>query len=242
MRLELKFLLKDNSVALDDRAIVMSFFKRALEEKYPVVYKNLYDGNELKTFTFSIYLPGAQISGDRYILSHNFMRVKISSPDVTFLSVLYNALCAARTHEYKLPFDNAMRIEHIGYSESKHVTSDRAVIKFLSPMLVRRHDRESNKDTYLDYTSVGFADALQSVCNGYLECRGIEKAEVSLVPLNARRTVTACLKLKFNSSFGVFELRTRPDIIEELYLAGIGSRRSEGFGLFDIISQGDAEE
>ena len=242
MRLELSFQLKESFITCDDRACVMSFLKFALEKKYPLIYESLYGVSSSKTFCFSIFLPGAKIDGDRYRLSDSYINVKISSSDNQLLMAIYNALVHSRFQEYKLPQENSFKLTKVSYSNTLEIKTGKVLIKFLSPLLVRDHDRETNTDRYLDYTASDFSEKLQIITQNYLSQRGFEKETILLKPVKAGRTVANCLKLKFNCSFGVFELTARPEVVNELYLAGMGSRRNEGFGLFDIIRQGESGE
>jgi CRISPR-associated endoribonuclease Cas6 len=245
MRLELKFFLRDAEITVDYRACIMSFLKFALEKRYPAVYEGLYGSNNIKLFSFSVYLPGAKREGKRYILSGNSFFVKFSSSDKEFLFRLYNALRALAKIEkfvYPLPFGNVMSLGGVGYSNVSEIAADKVIIKFLSPLLVRDHSRENNVDKYLDYQDEGFEEKLSEIVETYLKKRGIEGQKIELKPLKAGRTVAICMKLKFNCSYGVFELSARPDVINELYLAGMGSRRSEGFGLFDIKGKNGSDD
>lgn len=237
MRLELRFEMKEKFMTLDDRACIMSFLKFALSSRYPEIYQAIYGENCSKSFCFSTFLPGAKFSGDRYILLEPYISVKISSSDNQLLMALYNSLMSARFNDYKLPLSNEFKLVRLSYSNTHPVKSDRAVIKFLSPLVVRNHDRESNRDIYLDYTSDIFSEKLQIITQSYLTQRGFHECDAKLTPVKAFRTVATCLGLKINCSYGIFEISAAPEVIEELYLAGMGSRRSQGFGMFDIIRQ-----
>ena len=219
----------------------MSFIKHALEKKYPVLYEKLYGQNILKNFSFSVFLPVEKILSDRYLLTSEFINVKISSSDVQLLAALYNAFLNSRFYDYNLPINNSFKLVKVSYSNTVKIISNKVLIKFLSPLIVRDHDKENNKDIYLDYTSKDFEHKLKAITENYLNQRGLE-GTIFLIPVKARRTVAKCLNLNLNCSFGLFELIAKPEIIQELYLAGIGSRRSEGFGLFDIIKQDSSAE
>ena len=210
--------------------------KHALEKKYPLLYEQLYGQNVLKSFSFSVFLPVQKILKDRYLLASEYINVKISSSDIQLLAALYNAFMNSRFYDYKLPLNNSFRLINVSYSNTVKVLSNKVLIKFLSPLIVRDHDKEKNADIYLDYTSKDFETKLKAITENYLKQRDLI-GTITLKPVKARRTVAKCLDFNLNCSFGLFELSAPPEIIEELYLAGIGSRRSEGFGLFDIVKQ-----
>ncbi|MDR3217230.1 MAG: CRISPR-associated endoribonuclease Cas6 [Clostridiaceae bacterium] len=242
MRIELTFALKEPFITADDRGVVISFLKYALSNKYPELFARLYGANVSKTFSFSTFLPGAKLMGDCYSLSLNTVRVRLSSSERELLVALYNAMMNARFIDYPLPQGNSFRLTRVGYSNTFPTGASTEIIKFLSPLVVRCHDRETNEDEYLDFRSVGFPERLQIIADAYLQKREIEPCAVILRPLSARSTVAICLKRKFLCSFGTFELSASPEAITEFYLAGIGSRRSEGFGLFDIVGRGRGDE
>lgn len=238
MRLELKFMLKERHITINDRACVMSFLKFALSKKYPLIFQSLYGENCSKAFCFSTYLPNPKYVGDRYLLSDNCISVKISSSDKQLLIALYNSLMGARFSEFALPQSNSFKLVGVSYSNTQKVKADRVLIKFLSPLVVREHNKETNADRYLDYTDADFMEKLQIITGNYLTDRGFGNCIVELYPIKASRTVARSVSnLKINCSYGLFELRASPHVIEELYLSGIGSRRNQGFGMFDLVNQ-----
>jgi len=216
----------------------MSFLKFALSKKYPSIYQSLYGENCSKAFCFSTFLPNPKFNGDRYLLSDDGISVKISSSDNQLLIALYNSLINARFIEFQLPQSNSFKLIKISYLNTPQIKTDSAIIKFLSPLVVRNHDKATNTDRYLDYTNEDFSEKLQIVTDNYLTERGFPNSIIELNPVKAARTVAIGINnIKINCSYGLFELKASPPVINELYLAGLGSRRNQGFGMFDIICQ-----
>ncbi|MDR0850714.1 MAG: CRISPR-associated endoribonuclease Cas6 [Christensenellaceae bacterium] len=253
LRLELKFLLKQKCIPLDYRSVILSFIKSVLEKKYPETYNELYLANRMKTYSFSVFLPVDKIEGDRFLLKENAISVKFSCADTKMLMKLYNSFLSMKNSEYEgcdeypLPGSNSMKLVGVNYSNTKPIfgNTNKVVIKFLSPLVVRKN-LEGGKNFYLNYYDDGFAKTLQFVVSNYLKIRNIPDGKVALrpikpVPVTGKRLVIKYKDMNIDCSAGVFELEASPQIIEEAYMAGMGSRRSEGFGLFDIISAKEAD-
>ena len=58
----------------------------------------------------------------------------------------------------------------------------------------------------------------------------------------ARKTVVSFKNILINSSIGEYILEGNSELLNILYKTGIGSRRSEGFGMFEVIKELKSEE
>lgn len=233
-RLKLAFKLEKNSITIRHNNLFASFIKKCLSQEYPEVFKKLYSSNISKPFTFASYLPGAKPDGEVFVLTNDICNVVISSSDSAFLIELQACLRKNKFKPYPMPLGNTMMLVSVDFELLKEITEDKVIIKFLSPLLVRNHNRETNKDFYLDYTSPDFEEKLNIIVKNQIG----KDVSISLKPVNAHRTVVNCLDDKVNCSYGIFELSGDVDVINKLYKDGIGSKRSCGFGCFNILSKG----
>ena len=48
-----------------------------------------------------------------------------------------------------------------------------------------------------------------------------------------KKTFGTCI----SCSKGIFQISAKPETLDFLYKSGVGSRRSEGFGMFDVIME-----
>jgi len=60
MRLKLFFKLEDNKIDVQYRKSIISWIKHSLENYDKDLYKEIYEGNRKKTFTFATILPKPQ--------------------------------------------------------------------------------------------------------------------------------------------------------------------------------------
>jgi len=67
-------------------------------------------------------------------------------------------------------------------------------------------------------------------------CLPVEIAEgFSIEPILAKKTVVKHFDIMLEASVGAFLIKGNPLLLNFLYLGGMGSRRSGGFGLFELI-------
>ena len=76
-----------------------------------------------------------------------------------------------------------------------------------------------------------------------LKLNGVN-SNIKLKPYNnlARKTVVSFKNILINSSIGEYILEGDSELLNILYKTGIGSRRSEGFGMFEVIEELKSEE
>lgn len=237
-RLRLGFQLRENKITFRANNCFISFIKHCLSKEYPQVFEKFYGSGEKKSakaFTFAAYLPGAKPQGEVFALTENMCYLVLSSSNTALLIELNSCLMKNRDKPYPLPFNNSMTLVSVGFELLEEIREDKVIIKLLSPLIVRHHDRDTNKDIYLDYTSPDFLEKL----NVTVKNRIGEKGAVSLKPIKAGRTVAQCLESKVNCSYGIFELSGEPETLNRLYKEGLGSRTGCGYGCFTVLKQGD---
>jgi CRISPR-associated endoribonuclease Cas6 len=111
-------------------------------------------------------------------------------------------------------------------------------VKFASPLVLREHDRERNKDRYITVEDDDFAEYFQKIVFNELEMLGYGgylAKNLSIEPLKARKIFVKAFDMNVDVSIGMFKLSGNREALQLLHDAGAGSRRSQGFGLFNIV-------
>ena len=57
----------------------------------------------------------------------------------------------------------------------------------------------------------------------------------SLEPVKAKKVIVKFYEKKIETSTGIFKISGNEQLLKYLYDAGIGSKRSSGFGMFQIV-------
>lgn len=106
-------------------------------------------------------------------------------------------------------------------------------IKMLSPLIVRQHENGINK--YLAYNDENFTRCFKMSVNKMLESFGLNSTgEIEIQPIKPKKTVVNTFGNKITGNIGAFLLKAEPETLNHLYKLGVGSRRSQGFSMFEI--------
>jgi CRISPR-associated endoribonuclease Cas6 len=162
------------------------------------------------------------------------MNVIISGVDAALILKFYNSALAFKNLGYPLK-TNEMILRKIRLDNRLPEIKEKMLIKFLSPLIVRK--REDNKDTYLVGVDEEFEKYINISIYNLFDSLGIKDIynPIKLTPIDAKKTVIKSDGLMFNATFGNFIIEGDKNVISVLYQAGIGSRRAQGFGLFEIV-------
>ncbi len=239
MKIDLEFTLKNNIIPIEYHSFIVSFFKKALELSNEALYQKLYQGNtEAKTFTFSVYFDSPQFTSETIILRTNKISVHILDYDVQNVLLLANAFQEFEAKKTAFPLNhNEMRLNRVYKEHLQPLAETNIIIQMTSPLIVRNHDKETNKDSYLTYKDEQFKEILKMNIQNAIEKLGysIITDDFDIVPLKNKKTVVKLYRHAMNASLGLFQLKGNQELLDFLWKAGIGSHRSSGFGNFKII-------
>jgi CRISPR-associated endoribonuclease Cas6 len=219
---------------------LISFFKKSLTEyQNGSLYDTYYAPAVYKAFTFAPFLYGARLDKGEFDVSKRRMDLLWSTGDLAAGVDFYNAFHQQMRKDFLLPDGNTMRLQKIHLEHEQRVTSDIIVVRFLSPLCVRSHDKITNKDLYLSIERDGFHEVCKEIVlnqiKGFLLEQTLESFDIH--PIEAKKTIVPYHGGKLETSLGTFRLEGHPELLTFLYQSGIGSRRSSGFGCFDILTQ-----
>jgi CRISPR-associated endoribonuclease Cas6 len=241
MRMTIKFIAEQSWLPKDYRAIMLSVFKHCLLTHAPDFFEQLYQANNsaMKGFTFAAKLKKPVFERDIVRLAGNDFSITWSTADTREAITFYNAILAEKFNRFPLAKGNGIRPVDITVMPTRNIEQGEVVIKLRSPLVVREHNRDTGADYYYDYSDRNFMDKLKVVTArqaSQLQLFGTDIEMLSLEPVTPKRTVIPLFGNKINVSLGVYKLTGDKKLINFLYNSGIGSRRSAGFGLFDILA------
>lgn len=258
MRIKLHFELENNTINKDYRILILSFIKNNLEKNFNESYKEIYgEKPTVKFFTFSVYLPKPKIEKEKIELDRNYFNVLFSIYDnkqfIEFYNSFNSMIIKNENKENYYPLkDNKMKLKNITMVNEKNIMSNRVRIKFLSPLVLRNHKeitinkKRKGKDIYFDFNDSDFNEQINYSVSRLIKDLKLNGANsnIKLKPYNnlARKTVVSFKNILINSSIGEYILEGDSELLNILYKTGIGSRRSEGFGMFEVIEELKSEE
>lgn len=243
MKLRLKFILKNPSLPTDYRRIFMSFIKKLVSEPEDgKFFGQICNAANTRPFTFAVNLPQPKFENGKILLCKNELILTISTGDKFTGYLLFASALAQRGKPFAMPLDNQMTLRECSQLSEKLSNSDNVLVKMHSPLCLREHFKDKNKDVYYSVDSENFAQKSSEILFGQLKSAGFsdEAAKsVEVIPLMSKKTVVTHYESKIECSVGNFVIKASDKAVINYFLRyGIGSRKSAGFGFAELVSDG----
>lgn len=237
-QLKLMFKLENNVLPKELDRLLVSFLKASVQNYSEELFERLYSKEKsiIKTYTFSYYLPGAKFKNEGIQLSQNEFTMFFSDADLGELIHFFNAfkLMKFKNHPIK---NNTMQLSSVMTQQRQEIKDSEIVVKMLSSLIVRNHNCEDNTDTYYTYNQEGFCETVRENVKVFLEKLNIQISmdDFSIMPVKGKKAVVPVFGRNTDANLGIYKLTGNPKLLNILYSSGLGVRRSEGHGKFDIL-------
>lgn len=237
MRLSLNFDLENEHLPIQYRECVLSFIKLSLSEYDMEYFKKFYNNkdNIIKPYTFSVFFKSPEFKEDEIIINNKKLDINLSIADYEASIILYNAFNQQKNKKFSLN-RNSWTLKNISMLMEKKISSNEIIIKFMSPLVVR--SRQNQKDFYYSFEYKEFLDILKINIEEQLSITNFPKNIVDtfcLEPIKAKKVIVKFYEKKMETSVGIFKMSGDKELLKYLYEAGLGSRHSAGFGMFEIV-------
>ncbi|MDD3654835.1 MAG: CRISPR-associated endoribonuclease Cas6 [Desulfotomaculaceae bacterium] len=241
MRFKIEFETECEELPIDYRRKFLSYLKTAIRDYNQDLFAALYGGNTPKSFCFSVYfLPEVTVAKDGITLHNKRFHVWFTTQDVLMGVHLINALMVRRNKWFPMADCNKLKVLSITKVRERHVTGNVVHFKILSPIVIRDHDEKEGKDWYLTFEDDGFEEIWKR--NLKSELQNTFGRDVSndinalrLKPIHLKKTVVKNYGIFIPCTIGSLVMEGEKYLLEYLYKAGVGSRRSMGFGCLDTV-------
>lgn len=239
MRLKADFTMSTDWMVKDYRGIFIALIKSVFMEYDPVLNTNLYGTEEQKRkvnkpFTFSVRFPQYKGIGGNRMLCGNKISLLFSSNEETLVTAFCNGLKAKPKIKIGENYPITFELQYIQLLPLKRIQTNKVLFRTISPILV--NDKGNNLD-YLSPVRPEFTRAFTEIIaiqanNFHVSCTeemiDFEIKAMKKLPLSHyNQTMTSWL--------GEFVLEAPANVLQLVYDTGIGVRRSQGFGMLEII-------
>ncbi len=221
---------------------IASLFKEALQKQNPELYSECYGNqsqNTVKPFTFSYYAPHLkQIRIDQrnqFQFNGNTLQVHYSSSDYGFLVGQYNSL--RHLKEYSL-FQKPVRLGHFYLRNQKTIHHNEVLFKILSPFIVRKIENQQGVG-YLKMDDPQFEDGLYFQIRNYSQRylnKDLKRGDFAIDIRKCKPLIVIHYGHGIDCTTGMIGVKAPPDVLKLIYDIGLGSRRSQGFGMVEVVS------
>ena len=237
MRLQLYFDLENDYIEIDYRKSFVSFIKKAISEYHEDFYEKLYHDKApiIKPITFAIFFEGAIYFSDRIEVKKQKIRMTVSTNNYEYAINLLNSFNHQKYKKFSL-CKNSMTLYQIQLLKEKQISTNEIVIKMQSPIIVK--SKEDQRDTYYYAEKELFKPTLITTIKDQLKAFEMDEALLDgfdIIPVQPKKIIVKCYGINLECSIGIFKLIGKIELLEYLYQVGLGSKRSLGFGCFNIL-------
>lgn len=193
-----------------------------------------YMDRSYRMFVFD-FLQGKYETGDGKIVFRDRVSFSVRSPEVSFIRLLKEAIEKKGINYLGQHYDD---IELTLMDET--ITTDTLKIKMRSPISVYSTNPDTGKSYFYTPEESGFYELVnENFLRKYLAYTGVmPSSRIVLTPvmISPRDKFVTKYKGYYVSGWnGTYELMGEPKYLDFLYQAGLGSRNSQGFGMFDVV-------
>jgi len=237
MRFKLYFELENSNMPIDYRRSILSFIKLSLSNYGDVYLRKFYNekDNIIKNYTFCTFFKNPHFESDKIIIKDKKFEITMSIEDYETGIIIYNSINNQKYKKFSI-YQNSWILQNISMINEKEIKSEDIIVKFLSPLCVR--SRVNNKDFYYSYLYKEFEEILKINIIEQLKITNFSKEIVDdfkIIPIDAKKVIIKNYEKQLECSTGIFKLHGNVELLNYLYKAGLGSKHSLGFGMFQVI-------
>ncbi len=244
---------KDNNILLPPwyRIGFASMIKEALRQAdatsklYELYYGNA-KKNRPKPFTFAVKLniSGVEKSTVNYLKPGNpFVSFYISSNDYEFTMTVYNGLLKLK--QYAI-YNNAIIIDRFNLLPEKTFPESKAVFDIFSPIVVRKVDENRKGTGYVHVNDSTYKQMLfysiRSQCKFLGDSYLLNNDDITMDTSSAFTVKIPNYNKKnpdkpevITATDGCIAIQAPHEVLQLIYDIGLGARRSQGFGMLEVV-------
>lgn len=241
MRFNVELLLENEMIPKDKNRIIISLIKHNFKSYDKDYYVELYEGtlNKIKSFTFALYMGKCKFLREEIVIPEKRIILNFSTHDIKDGIMFYNSFIGNKGLEYPIK-NNTIKVNKINLNKEKIITDNEAKFKTLSPISAREHFGDNNKTWYHSLNNRKGQEVLinnlkYQLIDVFGEDKLLDINEVEFELMHNKEVKVKHYGIEVLSNICYFKIRGKPYILDYLYKAGIGSQRSAGFGMLDLV-------
>lgn len=241
MRFKVELILEDKAIPKDKNRIFLSLIKHNYMSYDKDYYEDLYEvnTNKIKSFTFSLYMPNCVFIRDEIIIPEKKIIMNFSTSNMKDGIMFYNSFLQNKNKSYSIK-NNSLKINKIYLNNEKTIMDNQVEFMTMSPISVREHKGDNKKTWYHSLNNEKGKEILlnnlnHQLLNEFGESRILDFKEIEIEILRNKEVKVKNYDIEVLANICKLKVKAKPYILDYLYKAGIGSQRSSGFGMVDLV-------
>lgn len=234
MRISFRFKTSAKNIQMDYRSGFLSLLKKSFEIVSPDIYNEFYNKNTMKPFTFSVYFGNeVKFENGKLILKSDIFYLNFSTLSLEIGTKFYNGLIKIKRDFDGFPFYHSkIYLENVQIKKEKEIKDNIVVFNTLSPFLVRDYE---NRNKYLIPTDNNFQKELNRIVSNMYDKFLCKKGTIEFKSIRTKNITMVHIGTPVVAIKGIFTLKGDKELLNLIYKVGLGSRRSQGFGMLEVI-------
>ncbi len=224
MRFLLKMKLAKPQLPRDYHPLIVSVFKGCIA-KYADndIYQSLYQPGATKALSWAAKLDNPTFDGDYINLSSTYIDVTLNITDQKTALVYFASLVASKGKEIPVKNGNKLQLKSIKMLAEREIVSDVVHFKFFSPLCLRVHNAESNKDYYCTVADNDFDKMLVEAIALSVSSHNQQYLErVEFDASGLKKIIVTLYRQKIPVSIGSIVIKGPSTLLNDIYQNGLG--------------------
>lgn len=241
MRFNVELLLDQETIPKDKNRIILSLLKHNFSSYDEEYYLEIYEEgkNKTKDFTFSLYMKDCKFLREEIIIPEKKIILNFSTYSAEKGIIFYNSFLKNKGMKYPIK-NNSMKINRINLVKEKTICTDEVIYKTMSPIVARSHSGDNDKTWYHSLNDkegqeVFITNLKYQLKDAFGEERILDFEELEIEVLHNKEVKVKNYDIEVLSNICKLKIKGKPYILDYLYKAGIGSQKSSGFGMVDLV-------
>jgi len=222
-----------NELPLDYHNGFVSLIKEAFITDDEKVFHDLFDDRLVKPYTFSVrFLEKPQIKSGNVRFKEG-LKFFFSSASREIGTRVYNGLVSIKKFRvYSILLSNPQ----ISLLPEPKIMDSNAVYRTLSPILIRHYKKENyytlpNEDGFQESMSEAIKEQWRHLVDEKSEC-----PDTKIEVLWSKKVVARNYGVSMYGFTGTIRVKSSPQLLNLFLQSGIGQRRSQGFGMLEVVA------
>ncbi|AIC16848.1 CRISPR-associated endoribonuclease Cas6 [Nitrososphaera viennensis] len=216
---------------IDYRAGFVSLIKTALDKARSATSQSI----DTAPLSFAIRFDRRPIIKDKKIIIGSNVRLYVSSASLMLGTLLYNSLLSIK--EFPI-YDTQIANPLVSHIKEEQLKRDCVIFATLSPIVIRHYQK---RDQHVLPNEEGFTESFQNALSEEWALHNGDRLEdygrISFEILKFKKVVMTHYGGLVLGFTGVLRMDAAPHVLKFFYQAGIGYRRSNGFGFVEVDVQ-----
>lgn len=204
-------------------------------------FGNKSEGRNFKQFTFS-ELQGKYVIEDNNIIFLDKTRLSVRAADAYLIQLLFT--CFSK-NKFMTLAGQKVEVSDLQLKDN-HIYKNEIVVKTLSPITVYITEQNGHTIYFSPYDEDFYSGIISNAKRKWISLYGSDESfKLEITPIKEKGFIKRATRFKdtfITAWHGTFKLTAPPEVLNFLYNTGIGSKNSQGFGMFEVVDSENIQD